>query len=142
MITISPNVSWRHEISDNKIYLFFYFTYNTILAVTMNEGYAIGVNGQKSERFFFNVIYSKQYVRVNITTSQTTLKRPLVYFSFSMIMNTLSLDNYIQIENGVLSLLYFNGYSGRCIVSPKKAANITFTILRSTCFRDCFINRF
>ena len=97
----------------------------------MQEGYVTGENGQSSESFSFMVVYSNQPVYVNLFCSQTPLKRSQVNFSFTNAVDMSNLEDYFTVENGVASLFYFNGLSGHFVVSPKKAADMTVTVVRS-----------
>ena len=130
-ITISPYFNWRQEFYGSTINIFLYFIYEASITVTMQEGYVTGKNGQSSESFSFMVVYSNQPVRVNLSYSQTSLKRSQVNFSFTNAVDMSNLEDYFTVENGVASLFYFNGLSGHFVVSPKKAADMTVTVVRS-----------
>lgn len=131
MITVTPSFSCRQEFNGSTITIFLYITYATSISITLKEGFAIGENGQLSESFSFIVVYSKQPVRPSLSCSQSTLRRSQVSFYFTMTVDMPNLEDYFIVENGVASLFYFNGISGHLVVSPKKAANITVTLLRS-----------
>ena len=131
MITVTPSFSCRQEFNGSTITIFFYITYATSSYITLKEGFAIGENGQLSESFSLIVVDSKQPVRPSLSCSQSTLRRSQVSFYFTMTVDIPNLEDYFIVENGVASLFYFNGISGHLVVSPKKAANMTVTLLRS-----------